>query len=282
MRLVGPLPDFLMRCIARFREERCAQAAASLAFTTLLALVPLLTVALVLISHFDFFSGLGTALRSFLLANLLPERAGKVIATYALQFTQKTGRLTVLGTGMLVLTALLLMFSIDRVFGRIWRVKQPRPLLRRILVYLGGMALGPVVLGACVAAATYLMTASLGLVNEPKWMTNLFLKILPALLLAALCGLIYYAMPNRPVKPRHAVAGGVVAALGFALVQRGFGLYVTAFPNYTLIYGAFATVPIFLVWLYLSWLVVLAGALTAAVLGEMVRPSPQPPSRGRE
>ena len=108
MRLVGPLPDFLSRCFVRFREERCAQAAASLAFTTLLALVPLLTVALVLLSQFDLFSGLGMALRNFLLANLLPEKAGNVITAYALQFTQKTGRLTALGTGMLVLTALLL------------------------------------------------------------------------------------------------------------------------------------------------------------------------------
>ena len=113
MRLVGPFPDFLMRCLARFREERCAQAAASLAFTTLLALVPLLTVALVLISHFDLFSGLGTALRNFLLTNLLPEKAGKVIASYALQFSQKTGRLTMLGTGMLVATALSSCFPLN-------------------------------------------------------------------------------------------------------------------------------------------------------------------------
>lgn len=269
MRLVGPLPEFLTRCIVRFREERCAQAAASLAFTTLLALVPLVTVALVLISHFDVFSALGAALRSFLLANLLPEKAGKVIAVYALQFSQKTGRLTLLGTVMLVATALLLLLSIDRVFGRIWRVRQPRPLLKRILVYLGVLLLGPVVVGGCIAAATYLLTASLGLVNEPRWMTNFLLKALPALLLAALCGVIYYAMPNRPVARRHALAGGLVAAVGFSLLQRGFAIYVAAFPNYTLIYGAFATVPIFLVWLYLSWLVVLAGALTTAILGEM-------------
>ncbi len=269
MRLVGPLPDFLLRCVRRFREERCAQAAASLAFTTLLALVPLLTVALVLISQFDLFSGLGTALRNFLLANLLPEKAGKIIAAYALQFSQKTGRLTALGTGMLVVTALLLMFSIERVIGQIWRIKERRPVLRRILIYLGGLVLGPVVLGACVAVATYLVTESLGLINEPRWMTGLFLKILPTLMLAALCGLIYYAIPNRRVRPWHAIAGGLVAAFGFALVQRGFGYYIAVFPNYTLIYGAFAAVPIFLVWLYLSWLVVLAGALTAAVLGEM-------------
>lgn len=269
MRLVGPLPDFLTRCIARFREERCAQAAASLAFTTLLALVPLVTVALVLITHFDLFSALGTVLRNFLLANLLPEKAGKVIAAYALQFSQKAGRLTILGMTMLVATALLQLLSIDRVFGRIWRVRQPRPLFRRILVYLGVLLLGPVVVGGCVAAATYVLTASLGLVDEPRWMTHFLLKALPALLLAAMCGLIYYAMPYRPVAPRHALVGGLVAACGFLLLQRGFGIYIAAFPGYTLIYGAFATVPIFLVWLYLSWLVVLVGALTTAILGEM-------------
>ncbi len=272
MRLVGPLPDFLLRCIARFREERCAQVAASLAFTTLLALVPLLTVALVLISQFDLFAGLGTALRNFLLANLLPEKAGRVIAAYALQFSQKTGRLTALGTGMLVVTALLLMLSIDRVFRQIWRVRQPRPLLKRIVVYLGGLVLGPVVLGACVALATYLVTASLGLVSEPKWLTDLLLKSLAVLLLAAMCALAYYAVPNRPVAPRHALLGGMLAALGLAAVQRGLGIYFSAFPNYTLIYGAFATVPIFLVWLYLSWLVVLAGALATAIMGEMRPP----------
>lgn len=272
MRLVGPLPDFLARCVWRFREERCAQAAASLAFTTLLALVPLLTVALALISHFDLFSSLGTALRHFLLANLLPDKAGKVITAYALQFTQKTGRLTALGMGMLVVTALLLVFSIDRVFAQIWRVKQRRPVLRRVLIYLAGLALGPVVLGACVAATTYLLTASLGLVNEPKWLTNLLLKALPVLLIAVLCGGLYFTMPNRPVAHRHAVIGGLVAALGFALVQRGFSLYVALAPGYTLVYGAFAAVPILLGWLYLSWLVVLAGALVTAVLGEMPAP----------
>jgi membrane protein len=269
MRLVGPLPEFLSRCVNRFREERCAQAAASLAFTTLLALVPLLTVTLVLISHFDLLSGLGAALRSFLLDNLLPDKAGKVIATYALQFTQKTGRLTALGTGILIVTALLLLFSIERVFSHIWRVKQQRPLLKRIMIYLAGLVLGPVLVGASVAVATYLLTASLGLVNEPKWITDLLLKTLPVLLLAALCSWIYFAMPNRSVAIWHAMSGGLVTALGFALIQRGFALYLSLVPNYKLIYGAFATLPILLVWLYLSWLVVLAGALATAVLGEM-------------
>ncbi len=268
MRLVGPLPDFVARFVARFREERCAQAAASLAFTTLLGLVPLLAVALVLISKFDLFSGLGEALRAFLLANLLPEKAGKVIAAYALQFSQKAGRLTAIGTALLAATAILLMLSVDRVFGQIWRIKRPRPLLRRIAVYFGALVLGPIALGASIALTSYLVTASLGLVNEPKWVTDLALKTLSVALLAVLFAALYHFVPNRPVQRRHAIVGGVTAALGFALAQRLFALYVAKFPTYTLIYGAFATVPIFLVWLYLSWLVVLVGALVTALLGE--------------
>lgn len=268
MRLVGPLPDFIFRFVERFREERCMQTAASLAFTTLLALVPLLAVALVLISRFELFSGFGEALRGFLLANLLPEKAGKVVATYALQFSLKAGKLTAIGTAMIVVTAIMLMLSVDHAFGRIWRVKQPRPLLRRVAIYLGALVLGPIALGASIAATTYLVTASLGLVDEPRWVTDLFLKTLPVAMLATLFAFLYYAMPNRRVEPWHAIAGGLAAALGFSLVQRLFGFYVAKFPTYTLIYGTFAAVPIFLVWLYLLWLVVLVGALVAAVLGE--------------
>lgn len=268
MRLVGPLPDFVLRFIGRFREERCVQTAASLAFTTLLALVPLLFVALALISRFELLSGLGDALRGFLLANLLPEKAGKVIAAYALQFTVKAGQLTAIGTAMIVATAIMLMLNIDHTFNRIWRVKQPRPLVRRVAIYFASLLLGPVALGASVAAATYLVTASLGLADEPRWFNEWFLKTLPAAMLAMLFAFLYSAVPNRRVERTHAIAGGLVAALGFFLIQRLFGYYVTKFPTYALIYGAFATVPIFLVWLYLSWLVVLVGALVAAALGE--------------
>lgn len=269
MRLAGPLPEFVLRCVMRFREERCAQVAASLAFTTLLGLVPLLTVALLLISNVDFFSGLGVALRKFLLVYLLPDKAGKVITAYALQFTQKTGRLTVLGTGMLFFTALLLMLSIDRVFGQIWRVKVPRPLYKRIATYLAGLLFGPIVLGACVAMVTYIVTQSLGFVTETKWLTEALLKTLAVLLIATLASLVYYVVPNRAVVPLHAALGGSVTALGFALVQRGLSAYLAAFPTYRLIYGAFSSVPIFLLWLYLSWLVVLIGALITAIIGEM-------------
>lgn len=268
MRLAGLLPEFVSRFVERFREERAAQTAASLAFTTLLALVPLLTVTLVLISRVELFSGLGEALRGFLLANLLPERAGKVVAVYALQFSAKAGQLTAIGMLMIVVTAVMLMLSIEHAFGRIWRVKQPRPLVRRVAIYLAVLALGPIALGASIAATTYLVTASLGLVDEPRWINDLFLKALPVAMLAILFAFLYFALPNKRVGRRHAIVGGLAAALGFSLIQRLFGIYLAKFPTYTLIYGAFAAVPIFLVWLYLLWLVVLAGALVTAVLGE--------------
>lgn len=268
MRLVGPLPEFLMRFVARFREERLSQAAASLAFTTLLGLVPLLAIALVVISHFEFFSPLGEALRGFLLANLLPEKAGKVIAAYVLQFTQKTGRLTFAGGTLLVVTAVLLLLSIDRVFNRIWRVAQPRALVKRVLFYLVALALSPIAAGLAVAVTTYLLTVSSGLLNEPPWLTAILFEVLAAALVAALFGLLYFTVPNRPVRASDAVIGGVLAAVGLDLTRRVFGVYLAKMSTYTLIYGAFAAVPIFLVWLYLSWFVILAGALATALLGD--------------
>ena len=266
MRLAGPLPDFLTRFVARFREERLSQAAASLAFTTLLGLVPLLAIALVVISQFDFFSPLGTALRNFLLANLLPEAAGKVIAAYVLQFTQKAGRLTLAGSALLVATAVLLLLSIDRAFNRIWKVAQPRALVKRILLYLAALALAPVAGGLIIALATYLLTVSTGLLNEPPWLTATLFEVVAGAMVAGLFGLLYYAVPNHPVRLPHAVLGGAIAALGLDLMRRAFGIYLAKMSTYTLIYGAFAAVPIFLVWLYLSWLVVLVGALATALL----------------
>jgi membrane protein len=259
---------FTRKFVQRFRQERLSQAAASLAFTTLLGLVPLLAIAVVVISRFDFFAPLGEALRAFLLANLLPDTAGKVIAAYAVQFTQKTARLTLTGSALLVATAVLLMLSIDRVFNRIWRVGQPRPLVKRVLVYLAALALAPVVLGLVVASATYLLTASLGLLGDAPRMTALLFEGLAATLVCAMFALLYYAMPNRPVRPLHALLGGLVTALGLDLMRRAFGYYLAKMSTYTLIYGAFAAVPIFLVWLYLSWLVVLVAALTTAQLGD--------------
>lgn len=262
------LRDFLHLLIDRFLAVRCEQVAASLTFTTLLALVPLLTVSLVLFSNFPVFSALGGALRGFLLDNLLPDKAGEVIATYSLQFSQNAGQLTLLGSLILLATVVITLFTIDSAFNSIFHVARPRRALRRLLTYWSVITLGPLLLGGCIAATSYVAGASLGLVDESGWVKSATFRAMPFALIIALLTFLYYAVPNRAIRLRDALAGGVTAAVLFALLQKGFGLYVARFPTYTLIYGAFATLPIFLLWLYLCWNVVLIGALITAVLPE--------------
>ena len=274
--------DFLHLLIERFVAVRCQQVAASLTVTTLLALVPLITVSLVLFSNFPVFDALGSALRGFLLDNLLPQKAGDVIAKYSLQFSQKAGQLTVLGILILVVTVAITLLTIDRAFNSIFHVARPPRTLRRLLIYWTVITLGPLLLGGSIAATSYIASASLGLVNEPEWVRSALFRALPFVFITVLLTFLYFAVPNRNIRLRDALVGGVVAAVSFALLQKLFGLYLVRFPTYTLIYGAFATLPIFLVWLYLSWNVVLVGALITAVLPEFLWGSRvAPPFPGR-
>lgn len=258
--------DFLRMLAERFAATRCPQVAGSLAFTTLLALVPLITVAIAVFGNLPGMDKLGASLKVFLLENLLPDRAGRIITTYALQFSQKAARLTVIGIAMLAITALMLLGTIERVFNQIWGVRHPRPLLVRITVSWFMLSLGPVVLGGSVVATGYLVTTSMEWSEHLPWIGEVAASLLPPLLLGSLFSFLYYAVPNHPVRMLHAIAGGLAAALAFVLMQRAFGLFIARFPTYTLIYGTFAALPIFLVWLYLSWVVVLLGALIAASL----------------
>ena len=250
----------------RFVEARCLQAAASLAFTSLLSLVPLLTVTIVLFSNFPAFADLGSEFKNFLLQNLLPEKAGKIIATYALQFSEKAANLTLIGTTLLVLGAVSMLLTIEETFNGIWGVRRKRGLLTRLITYWTVLTIGPLLLAGSVFAGSYLLSVSLGLVNNPPWLREIGLRVLPLVLLGLLFGLLYLAIPNRRVKPLHALLGGFIAALAFVLMQRAIGYYITRFPTYTLIYGTFAALPIFLLWLHLSWVIILLGALFTAVL----------------
>jgi membrane protein len=258
------LRNFLKLLFERFIETRCALVAGSLTFTTLVAIVPLLAVTLAVFSHFPAFALLGQGLSEFLLENLLPETAGRIIAAYALEFTQKAGNLTLIGSGVLIATALSLMLTIDGVLNTIWGVRRPRPLIARLSIYWVVLTLGPLLLGGSLAATSYLVSASLGLVNDPPWLRVITARTVPVLLLGLLFAFLYFSIPNRRVNAWHALIGGIAAALGFMAMQRALGIYFARFPTYTLIYGTFATLPIFLLWMYLSWVVILLGAVLAA------------------
>jgi membrane protein len=257
--------------VRRFRAESCAQTAAALSFATLLGLVPMLIVGAALIEILPFGIKLSAALENFLLATLLPEKAGAVIAKYLGQFAHRAERVTWIGLAALAVTALLQMLTIERTFDTIWKVQRRRAWLKRLGLHLLALLAGPLVFGGALASITFLATASLGLVDEPHWVSVAFLETLPLVFLAGLFGLLYWALPNRPVARWHAGFAGVLAALAFVGMQRLFALYVVKLPTYTLIYGAFSAVPIFLLWLYLSWSVILVGALVTAELPAATR-----------
>jgi len=252
--------------VERFAEDRCIQVAGNLTFTTLLALVPLFTIAFALFAAFPVFEEWSNAFKIFLLTTLVPETGGKVITVYMQQFADNAAKLTVLGLAFLALTALMLMAEIEKVFNAIWRARRPRAALQRFVVYWAALTIGPLLLGASVSLTSWLITQSMGLAGDPGRTQAFALRVVPVLLNVAAFSALYLLIPNRRVGIQDAILGGMAAAFVFESMKHGFGLYVQLFPTYSLIYGTFATVPIFLLWIYLSWLVVLLGAVVVAVL----------------
>lgn len=272
MWLLAPI-RLVVRTMRRFHDEHCVQTAAALSFATLIGLVPMIAAAFALISYLPVGVGLGTALEKFLLSNLLPDKAGVIIAKYLGQFAARAGRVTLFGIAVLGATALMQMLTIERAFNHIWRVKASRPLLRRLAMHGLALLLGPLVFGASLAAISFVAGVSLGFVDEPVWVSTFVIRgVLPFVCMSALFGLLYWGVPNKTVNGWHAVFGGAMAALGFAGLQKLFTLYIaTGFTVNAVVYGAFSAIPVFLVWLYASWSVILIGALLVAELPHSAR-----------
>lgn len=258
---------FLSRVVRRFSEENLDEVAASLAFTTLLSLVPLVALIVSLATLLPAFPALADQVDRYLVHNLLPASSAGVIARYVLEFSHKAAQVTVAGLLLLTASAFLLLLTIERAFDHVWRAPRRR-WWQRLRLHAALVALWPLALGGVAAAISYAVTVSLGLADEPPWLRRLLFKAMGVLVPALFFGGLYYALPNVRVRVRDAAWGGIAAALAFALMQRAFELYLQHFPSYQTIYGAFATLPIFLIWLYLSWAVVLIGALIAATLPE--------------
>lgn len=259
-----PWFDTLQTLRQRFREDRLGQTAGSLTFTTLIALVPLLTVALALFTAFPMFSSFQDALQRYFLQSLVPDGIAKPVMSALNQFSSKAHKLGGAGLVALVVSALALMMTIDRTLNAIWRVREPRPLAQRVLVYWAAITLGPLVLGVSLSLTSYALSASKGLVGAlPGGLRFLFDVIEFGLLAATMAGLFYY-VPNCHVRWRHATAGALFVAVGFEVAKRVLGWYVGSIGGFSAVYGAFATAPIFLLWMYTGWVIVLMGAVIAA------------------
>lgn len=257
----------LLRFIAlRFKQERCGQAAASLTFTTLLAIVPMITIALTIFGAFPIFEDFSTEIKSYLLSNLMPDKAGAIITRYVEQFAESATRLKTVGIVILTVTAMSMMMTIDKTFNVIWRVTRPRPLLKRLLVYAAVLTMAPLLIGASLSLTSWLIGLSLGYAKHIPVFGVETLHLLPGLFTALAFALLFKRVPNRHVPNAHAYIAALLAAFLFEGMNQIFGHYISHFPTYKLVYGAFASVPIFLMWIYLSWLIILLGAVIAASL----------------
>jgi membrane protein len=268
--------QILIRLIVmRFVRDRCAQAAASLTFTTLLSLVPLITIALTVFSAFPVFEEFSAQIKIFLLNNLMPENAGIIITQYMQQFADSATRLTAVGIVFLGITAMTMMLTIDEVFNDIWQVTRPRPLVKRLVAYWAVLTLAPLLIGASLSLTSWLVGLSMGQGKYVSPFGIAVLKILPILFATLAFTLLFRLVPNRHVPRFHALSGALVAAVVFETMNHVFGYFVSHFPTYKLVYGAFASVPIFLMWIYLSWLTILLGAVIAASLSHWRTPAIQ-------
>lgn len=242
------------------------QMAASLTFTSLLSLVPLITIALSLFSAFPVFNEYLDQFREFVLSYLAPETGARFISGYMSQFAESASRLTAVGIVLLTVTAMLLMLTIDNAFNTIWRVSRPRSLLQRVLVYWAVITLAPLLVGGSLSLTSWLSGFSAVYGKQMPSVSLDMLKLIPVLMTTAAFTLLFRVVPNRFVPMQHAVIGGLVASIAFESMNRGFVFYISHFPTYKLVYGAFSSVPIFLLWVYLSWLTVLFGAIMTASL----------------
>lgn len=273
--LLADLSKFPWRVTAitlrqRFRDDRLGLTASSLTFTTSIALVPFFTVALAIFTAFPMFAKLQGTLQIWLVESLIPDNIARQVLGYLTQFTRQASRLGVAGLAVLVVTAIALVLTIDRTLNNIWRVRKPRPFGQRVLIYWAAVTLGPLLLAASLAATSYLLPFVRNGAAAPAALLQFLVDTLEFVCLAGSLAALYHYMPNTFVKWAHAWVGGGFVAVGIAAAKKLLTVYLGLVPTYSAVYGAFATLPILLVWIYLAWIIVLMGAVITAYLPSLL------------
>lgn len=254
-----PLFHFLHHLIRQFIANQGVLNAAALTYTTLFAVVPLMTVSYAVLAAVPSFQGVGEQLQGWVFSNFVPA-TGEVVQDYLSSFASQARKLTAVGVALLAVTAIMMIKNIEAAFNRVWRVSEPRKGLSSFLLYWSVLSLGPILIGLGLVVTSYI--ASLSFISSATELVGRarLLALLPMALSAAAFTLLYAAVPNCRVPVKNAFIGGVVVAILFETAKRSFALFVTQFPSYELIYGAFAAVPLFLVWIFISWIIILLGA----------------------
>ena len=258
--------DLFRFAARRLEEEHLPQVAGSLTFTTVLALVPLLTIALAIFTAFPLFTTFREALDAYFIQNLMPKSIANTVLGYLNQFAAKSTRLSAIGAVALIITSVAMMSTIDRIFNQIWDVRIARPFAQRVLVYWAIVTLAPLLIGFSFSVTSYLFTATNGVVLKIPLVGEMAFSLASLVLTTGAFTLLYVVVPNRVVDWRDAIWGGLLAGMALEIAKRIFATYIVKFPTYTMVYGSIAAVPIFLVWIYLFWMITLSGALVAAAL----------------
>lgn len=259
--------SYLLFLKQRIIHDRLTVSAGYMAYITLLSLVPLVTVLLSVLSQFPIFSGAGETIQAFVIQNFVPAASDAVEASLK-EFISNTGKMTAVGSGFLFVASVMLISAIDRSLNYIWRVKKKRRQMYSFSLYWMILTLGPLLVGASLAATSYLTSLK---IMDDEIVSNFYRTLLgwlPIILsFSAFVGL-YLLVPNKKIKVKHALVGAISAGFLFEISKIVFAQYITQFPSYEVIYGALAAVPILFVWVYLCWIIVLIGAEITASLGE--------------
>jgi membrane protein len=268
------LQAFARFLLQRFLDDRCPQAAGALALTSLFALVPVVTVVFGILSAFPVFAEWRQAASEFVFRNFVPA-AGEAVESYLTQFADNASKATAVGIVVVLISVVSLTLSVESTFNQIWRVPQQRRASSRFLVHWAVITLGPMAVVALLAVSAYLFALPLFARADAEFsLKQHLLHLLPFLIQWLVLFGAYALIPNRRVRVRHAALGALLAAAVFELLKRGFAEYATNGANYQQVYGALAMVPIFVFWVYLSWIIVLAGAsLTASLEAFDYRPA---------
>lgn len=257
--------SLLRFALRRIADEQLTQVAGGLTFVTILALVPMLTVALAIFTAFPLFNTFRDSLEAYFIQNLMPKAISTNILGYLNQFATKATRLSAYGAVALMVTSLTMLATIDRVFNQIWRVTQKRPVIKRMMVYWALITLAPLLIGISLTATSYLFAATTDVVGTIPGSKMLY-TLTSIIFTTFAFSLLYLTVPNRPIEWRDAAWGGLVASILFEIAKRIFAAFVIHIPTYTIVYGAIAAIPIFLIWVYTSWLITLFGGVITASL----------------
>lgn len=263
-RIYADIRWFLGQIGEQFVENGLLNSAAALTYTTLFAVVPLMTVGYVILSVLPAFSGVSEQIQNFVFDNFVPESSALIQETLN-DFASQARGLTLAGVAFLIITAFLMLVTMEQAFNRIWQVTQPRRGLPRFLVYWGVLTCGPPLLAAGLLISSYLISLPLVSDIDAFGLRETLLGFVPVLFSVAGFTILYYAMPNCHVPFRHALVGGVLTMLLFEGAKWVFAEVVSN-SSMALIYGTFAAVPLFLTWIYLVWALILASAIFVRTL----------------